>query len=156
MARRRASGARLLAAILVALALGACGKGTLGTPGAGDGDDPFAPPVLSTLADEIPLVQPRVQALRAALDAKDPEAAAATFTPETTARYEAFFEANRENLPKLSEALAQGELVVVGEHEIQPFDGSTRRLGDLAVTVDGIVFHVTMVKVDGTWLFASM
>jgi len=154
---RRTSRALALTALcaLVPALLGACGKGTLGVPPA-SGEDLFAPPVLSTLADELPVFQPSLVALKDALAAKDPVAAAATFTPEVAAKYQAFFEANVENLPALADVLATGELSLVGEHEIQPFDGSIRRVGDLAVTVDGIVFHVTVVKVDDTWMFASM
>jgi len=146
-------------ALLVAVgvvAAAACNGGTLGGPAGPSGGSSFDPPVLSSLDDEIPVLQPRLDALTAALAGKDPAAAAATFTPETQERYQAFFQANVQNLPTLGAALEAGELTLVGETEIASPDGTTRRVGDLAVTYDGIVFHVVVIKVDGTWMFDSM
>lgn len=155
----RSRSAVLLVHALGLLLLVACNNGgTLGgadTVGGSDGAL-FEPPVLSTLEDEIPLFQPRLGALTSALAAKDPVAAAATFTAETKDEYQAFFAANVENLPALAEVLATGQLGLVGETETYPPDGTSRRVGDLAVTVDGIVFHVLVIKVDDTWMFDSM
>jgi hypothetical protein len=114
-----------------------------------------APAALSTLEDEKAVFKPSLDSLKAALVARDPAGAASTFVPELQDRYKAFFERNPDTLSKLASALETGELTLVGDHEIHALDGTTRRVGNLDVTCDGIVFHVTVVKVGGVWKFKS-
>lgn len=142
----------------------ACGGGGTGGGGGGAGDAGEAAdgdgvdwdlPELPSLAEEQEAIAPTLAGMTSALAAGDAAAATQWMAPEAREAYAGYFAQTPELMPLLATALESAQLQMVAEDD-RTCDSTPRRIGDVEVAHDGIVFHATVVKVDGTWLFLTL
>ncbi|NLI78603.1 MAG: hypothetical protein GX442_19450 [Candidatus Riflebacteria bacterium] len=109
---------------------------------------------LPSLAEEQPVVKAKVEALQAALTAKNAEQAAGLFDESVRASYQTLFAAQADKLPELASALGNATLTTLSDE----YGGITSRprRAELTITYQGNTFHVGMVKVDDAWQFLGM
>ena len=131
------------------------------SPDGGDGSDVNGDevnwdlPYLPSLAAEKAAITPTITGMKTALAACDTAAAAQWVVPESRDDYEAIFAQTPELMSLLAGALESAQLKMVAEDD-RTYDNTLRRIGDVEIEYDGIVFHVTVAKVDGTWLFVKL
>jgi hypothetical protein len=111
-------------------------------------------PELPSLAEEQAAIAPAITGMKSALAARDAPAAIQLVAPESRDAYEAIFAETPELMPLLAAALESAQLMMVSEDD-RTYDNTLRRIGDVEVEYDGIVFHATVAKVDGAWLFVK-
>ncbi|UCD29780.1 MAG: hypothetical protein JSV03_04660 [Planctomycetota bacterium] len=112
-------------------------------------------PDLPSLAEEQAAIAPTITGMKTALAAGDTAAAARWLVPESRDAYQASFAQTPELMSLLATALESAQLMMVSEDD-RANDNTSRRIGDVEIEYDGIVFHATVVKVDGTWLFVKL
>lgn len=111
-------------------------------------------PNLPSLAEEQAAIADTLTGMKNALTAGDMAAVAQLVAPKSRDAYKASLEQNPELMSMLASALESAQLMSVSEDD-RAEDYTSRRFGNVEIEYDGIIFHATVVKVDGTWLFVK-